>query len=259
MDLALQEKVVIITGGASGIGRETARQMAREGARLIIADRDTDNIESVLEELRDLGGTAEAFKLDVRDYENCQQLAAFARTTFGAVHVLVASAGVMENSFFLDSKPDAWDPVIGINVLGLLNVNHAIAPIMVEQNSGSIINVASEVAKVGEKRMAVYAASKGAVVSFTKAFSLEMGRFNVRVNAICPAITMTPMTTAAFGGISEAERLTHPHYLAATKLYPLGRLGDPEDIAAMITFLASPQSSWTTGQAISVNGGFGRS
>lgn len=259
MDMALEGKVAVITGGASGLGSETARYMIREGVKVVVADRDAARIESLLEELRGQGGAAEGFTLDVRDYEDCQRMAAFARTAFGAIHILVASAGVMREELFLDSKPEDWDPLIGINIRGVLNVNHAVAPAMAEQKSGAIVNMASEVAKVGEKRMAVYAATKGAVVSFTKAFALEMGRYHVRVNAVCPAVTMTPMTTAAFRDVSEGDRRSHPRYQAAAKLYPLGRLGEPEDIAAMITFLASPQSSWTTGQTISINGGFGRS
>jgi 2-hydroxycyclohexanecarboxyl-CoA dehydrogenase len=259
MDLALKGKVAIITGGASGIGRETAHYMAQDGAKLVIADRDAENIEHLLTELRAQSATAEGFTLDVQDYSACQKMAAFARETFGRVDILVAGAGILSDGFFLDSSPEDWTPLIGVNILGMLNVNHAVAPIMVEQESGSIINVASEVAKVGEKRIAVYGATKGAVMSFTKAFALEMGRCNVRVNAVCPAVTMTPMTTGGLGELSKEDRMKHPHYQASAKLYPLGRLGEPEDIAAMITFLASPQSSWTTGQAISVNGGFGRS
>jgi len=120
---------------------------------------------------------------------------------------------------------------------------------MIEKKKGVIINIASEAGKLGEKRMVVYSASKGAVIGFTKAFSVEMGRFNIRVNAVCPGVTMTPMTA----GYSKEQ------IEKSSKFYPLGRLGQPEDIAAMITFLASDQTSWVTGQAISVSGGFGRS
>ncbi|MCH7910027.1 MAG: SDR family oxidoreductase [Candidatus Hydrogenedentes bacterium] len=175
------------------------------------------------------------------------------KAAFGTVDVLVASAGVGgSQKFFVDSEPEDWDLMLAVNVRGILNTNRAIAPLMVEAGSGSIINIASEAGKVGEKRIVVYSATKGAVISFSKAFALEMGRYKVRVNAVCPGVTMTAMTEG-YGGPG-AER-----YEAAAKLYPMGRLGEPEDIASMITYLASDQSTWLTGQAISVNGGFGRS
>ena len=130
---------------------------------------------------------------------------------------------------------------------------------MVEARTGSIVTISSEAAKTGEKRISVYGATKGAVASFTKAFSLEMGRFNVRVNSVNPAVTMTPMTLGGFDlesqGITPEET---DFYKASARLYPLGRLGRADDIASMITFLASDQTSWVTGQCISVNGGFGR-
>jgi 2-hydroxycyclohexanecarboxyl-CoA dehydrogenase len=142
--------------------------------------------------------------------------------------------------------------MLDINVRGVLNTDRAVAPLLVKRGGGSIVNIASEAGKVGEKRIAVYSATKGAVMSFTKAFALEMGRFKVRVNAVCPGVTRTPMT-AGYGGPGDEM------YQKAAKLYPMGRLGEPDDIAAMITMLASSQSSWITGQCISVSGGFGRS
>lgn len=257
MDLSLANKTAVITGGASGIGKETARYFIREGARVLLADRDEERLDEAAQELAALGGDCAVFSLDVRDYGACQAMTAFARERWGAIDVLVASAGVVRNEFFLDSNPADWEGLIDINVRGVLNTVHAVAPAMVEQASGSIVLLSSEAAKTGEKRIAVYGATKGAVASFAKAFALEMGRHNVRVNAVCPAVTLTPMTLGAYAdpaGAAASER-----YQAAAKLYPLGRLGEAADIAALIAFLASAQASWITGQAISVNGGFGRS
>ena len=253
MEFGLEGKVAVITGGASGIGRETAMYLAREGARIVIGDLSSQDIDGAVSDVKALGAEAEGVVCDVTLYEDCERLATAATQRFGRIDVLVASAGVGgENTFFVESRPVDWDRCIDVNLRGVLNTNHAIAPVMVKHKDGAIINLASEAGKVGEKRIAVYAASKGAVISFTKAFALEMGRFNVRVNAICPGVTRTPMT----------ERFGEPgseRYEAAAKLYPMGRLGEPEDIASMITFLASDQATWITGQAISVNGGFGRS
>lgn len=253
MDLALKGKTAVITGGASGLGRETAKYLVGEGARVLIADRHEENLGQVEHELEELGGEASTIRVDVTRYEDCQRMAEMAMEDYGGIDVLVAGAGVStSNDFFLQTSPDDWDAMLEVNVRGVLNTNRAVAPFMVERGSGSIINLASEAGKVGEKRIVVYSATKGAVMSFTKAFSLEMGRFHVRVNAVCPGVTRTPMT----------ERFGKPGdelYDKSAAFYPLGRLGEPQDIASMITFLASDQSSWITGQCISVSGGFGRS
>ncbi len=250
MDLGLKDRVAIITGGASGLGRETARYFVKDGAKVVIADQNGANVQKVVKELRDLGGQAEGIQIDARDFSACQKMADLAVQKFGDIDILVAAAGIAgDPKFFLDTKPDEWEPILDVNILGILNANRAVAPIMLAKKKGSIINIASEAGKVGEKRMVVYSASKGAVIGFTKAFSVEMGRFNVRVNAVCPGVTKTPMTAD----------YTPEQIEKSSKFYPLGRLGEPQDIAAAITFLASDQAGWITGQAISVSGGFGRS
>ncbi len=220
---------------------------------MLIADRHEENLGQMEHELETLGGEASTIRVDVTRFEDCKRMAEMAMEDYGAIDILVAGAGVStSHDFFLQTSPADWDAMLDINIRGVLNTNRAVAPYMVEQQAGSIVNIASEAGKVGEKRIVVYAATKGAVMSFTKAFSLEMGRFNVRVNAVCPGVTRTPMT-AGFGQPGDEM------YEKAAKLYPLGRLGEPADVAAMITMLASDQTSWITGQCISVSGGFGRS
>lgn len=253
MDLGLKGKTAVITGGASGLGRETAKYLVTEGAKVLLADRHEENLGQVEHELEKLGGEVSTIRVDVTRFEDCKRMAEMAMEDYGSIDVLVAGAGVStSNDFFLQTSPSDWDAMLDVNVRGVLNTNRAVAPFMVEQQSGSIVNLASEAGKVGEKRIVVYSATKGAVMSFTKAFALEMGRFKIRVNAVCPGVTRTPMTVG-FGAPGD-ER-----YEMAAKLYPLGRLGEPQDIASMITFLASNESSWITGQCISVSGGFGRS
>jgi 2-hydroxycyclohexanecarboxyl-CoA dehydrogenase len=249
MDLLLQGRTAVVTGGASGIGREIARTLAGEGARLVVADVNATGLDETLAGLADLGAEAEVVRADVRRPEDCTRLAAAARARFGAIDVLVACAGVGGDGFFLQSQPADWDLLIDVNLRGVLNACHAIAPVMVEQRRGSIVTIASEAGKLGEKRMVVYSATKGAVIAFSKAFAVEMGRFGVRVNAVCPGVTATPMTATW-----TAEQRTR-----AAAHYPLGRLGETRDIAPVVVFLASDRSAWLTGQAISVNGGFGRS
>lgn len=250
MDLHLKDKTALITGGASGLGRETARYLAREGANLLIADINEPNIEETVAELREMGAKAEGQVLDVRDYAACEAAVQVAIDKLGGLHIVVASAGVGGGGkFFIQTGPEDWEAQLDINLKGVLNINRAAIPTMVEQGSGSIVNIASEAGKVGEKRMTVYAASKGGVIGFSKALATEMGRFKVRVNAVCPGVTITPMTA----------RYTEEQVAMFSRHYPLGRLGQPEDIASMITFLVSDQADWVTGQAISVSGGFGRS
>jgi NAD(P)-dependent dehydrogenase (short-subunit alcohol dehydrogenase family) len=248
MDLGLKDRVAIITGGASGLGRETAHYLIGEGASVVIADLNEANVDLVVSELRAKGGKAEGITVDVRNFEDNERMVDLAQEKFGGVDLLVASAGVSDGRFFIETQPADWDRMLDINVRGVMNSNRAVLPLMTEQRRGAIVNIASEAGKFGEKRMTVYAATKGAVMGFTKALAVEMGRFDVRVNAVCPGITMTPMTA----GYSEemVQRMT--------RAYPLGRLGRPDDIAAMITFLLSDQAGWVTGQAISVSGGWGR-
>lgn len=248
MDLGLKDRIAIITGGASGLGRETAHYLIDEGAAVVIADLDQDNIDKVVAELRAKGGRAEGIRVDVRNYEDNEKMVELAKEKFGGVDLLVASAGVGDGRFFVEMQPADWDRMLDINVRGVMNSNRAVIPVMIEQNRGAIVNIASEAGKYGEKRMVVYAASKGAVMGFSKALATEMGRHQVRVNAVCPGITMTPMTS------KYSEEMVQK----MARTYPLGRLGKPEDIAAMITFLLSDQAGWVTGQAISVSGGWGR-
>lgn len=248
MDLGLRGKTAIITGGASGIGLETARVFAREGVRIVIADLDPLRLRSAAEELEKLGVEASGVETDVSRYADCERLLGSAIERFGSVEILVASAGITREDFFLQQRPEDWQAMLAVNVTGVLNSNHVIGAHMVERRRGAIVNLGSEAGKLGEKRMAAYSATKGAVIAFTKAFAAEAGRANVRVNAVCPGVTRTPMTAGMSDEILER----------AARLYPLGRLGEPSDIAAMIVFLASEQASWVTGQAVSVSGGFGR-
>ena len=253
MDLGLTGKRAVITGGASGLGKETARYLTRDGAKVLIADINEANVNKVVDELRAAGGEATGIVADVRDYAACEKIAVAAKEALGGVDILVAGAGVSTSSdLFLESDPSDWDLMLDINIRGVLNTNRAIAPLIVANGSGAIVNIASEAGKVGERRVVVYSATKGAVISFSKALALELGRHKVRVNAICPGVTRSPMTVRFGDPGSEI-------YEKAAKLYPMGRLGEPEDVAAMITFLASDQAAWVTGQAISVSGGFGRS
>ncbi len=247
MDLELAGKVVVITGGASGIGLVAARTFAAEGAKLVIGDVDEAALAAVATELGTVGQ-----RVDVRAYAQCVALIDRAVAEHGRVDVLVNSAGVGGiPRLFLESDPGDgdWDAMLDVNLRGTMHCCRAVAERMIAQRAGRIVNLASEAGKLNEKRIVVYGATKGGVIALTKGLAIELGRFGITVNAVCPGVTRTPMTSY----ITDAMEREWARY------YPLGRLGRPEDIAPMIAFLASARASWITGQAISVNGGFGRS
>lgn len=247
MDLQLAGKIVVVTGGASGIGLVTARTFAVEGAKLVIGDVNESALAAAASEL---GAVAQ--RVDVREYGQCVGLIDRAVAEHGRVDVLVNSAGVGGiPRLFLEADPEDgdWDAMLDINLRGTMHCCRAAAERMTAQRSGRIVNLASEAGKLNEKRIVVYGATKGGVIALTKGLAIELGRFGVTVNAVCPGVTRTPMTSYI---TDDMER-------EWARFYPLGRLGRPEDIAPMIAFLASAQASWITGQAISVNGGFGRS
>ena len=253
MDLELKGRVVVITGGASGIGRVTAESFRREGAKLVLGDVQRDGLDRAVSELEAAGAEAVGCVVDVREYVQCEALIAHAVERFGRVDVLVNSAGVGGvPRLFVETPPDDgdWDAMLAINLRGTINCCRAVSERMIDQRYGRIVNVASEAGKGNEKRIVVYGATKGGVIALTRGLAVELGRFGITANAVCPGVTRTPMTAYIS---DEMER-------EWSRFYPLGRLGRPEDIAPMITFLASPSAaSWITGQAISVNGGFGRS
>jgi len=250
MDLKLKDRVAIVTGGASGIGRMTAEYLRREGVKLVLADADQRALEGAAAELSKVGADVLTVPTDVRSYSACSQMVADAIKRFGRVDALVNSAGIGGPlEFFARTSPEDWTNLLAINLVGVMNCCRAVSDHMIERRYGKIVSLASEAGKVSEKRMVVYGATKGGVITLTRGLAVELGRYGINVNCVCPGVTHTPMTSYVTEEIEEA----------ATRFYPLGRLGQPQDIAPMITFLLSDEASWVTGQAISVSGGFTRS
>jgi NAD(P)-dependent dehydrogenase (short-subunit alcohol dehydrogenase family) len=250
MDLHLRDQVVVITGGASGIGRTSAEYFRREGARVVLGDADGAALERAVAEIAATGTQVVGETIDVRVYADCERLIARAASAFDRVDVLVNSAGIGGPLLlFAESSPADWHDMLAINLLGVMHCCRAATDRMIAQRSGRIINLASEAGKGNEKRIVVYGATKGGVIALTRGLAVELGRYGITVNAVCPGVTRTPMTSY----------ITDEMAREWGRMYPLGRLGVAEDIAPLITFLASPEASWITGQAISVSGGFGRS
>ena len=242
-------KVALVAGSGGGIGGAGAAGLAREGAALLCADIDAAAAEAAAARIRDAGGRANAFALDVRDRPAVDAAVTAAVSGFGRLDVLLDCAGVSQTASFLDLDPDEWNRVVGVNLTGMFHLGQAAAQQMVRQGSGgSIINVTSQLAEVARPERAAYVASKGGGRSLTQAMALELAPHGIRVNAIAPGPTLTGLTRSSY---ADPERRR-----ATIAQIPLGRLGEPEDIVGAILFLASDGSRWVTGSTVTVDGGY---
>jgi NAD(P)-dependent dehydrogenase (short-subunit alcohol dehydrogenase family) len=247
----LQDKVSIITGGASGMGRVAARMFAAEGAKVVVADVTEQAAQSVVDEVAAAGGRAVAVAADVSKEADAKRMVDATIEAFGRVDVLYNNAGIMPQAdhSVIDTSVEDWDRVMAVNVRGVfLGCKYAI-PKMVEQGSGSIINIASFVALIGcSNPQDAYTASKGAVLSLTRSLAVQFAPQGVRSNAICPGPVATPLLMDWLVKDEEAKRIR----LARN---PTGRFGKPEEIVHMAIYLASDESRWTNGAALVVDGG----
>jgi len=246
----LQDKVAVITGAASGIGRATALLFAREGARVVVADWDESGGSRIAEEIAEAGGEAVSVRTDVSQAEDVRSLINAAVEGYGRLDVLFNNAGVEgELAPTADCSLENWDSVIGINLKGVfLGMKYAI-PHMVSNGGGTIINNASVAGVVGFAGLPAYCASKGGVIQLTKAAALEYAKAGIRVNAICPGVIATPMVERVLGDSEEMKKTFEA-------LEPVGRFGTPEEVARLALFLATEDSSFCTGAPFIVDGGF---
>lgn len=245
----LQDKVAIVTGAGQGIGRAIAEELGAEGATVVVTDIDDEAARATAE---GLGGTAIGVRADVADRDSVTAMVDEARDRFGRIDVLVNNAGWDKVGPFVESDPADWDRIVGINLYGVLHTSRAVLPIMAEQGAGAVVNLASDAARVGSSGEAVYSAAKGGIVSFTKTTAREMARHQVRVNCVCPG----PTDTALFAAVVEGNDKLRDGLIRAI---PLRRLAQPADIAHAVTFLASDEASFITGQTLSVSGGMSMS
>lgn len=244
--MRLKGKVALVTGGASGIGKATAELFAREGARVAVADYSTEGAETARSILA-AGGEAIFVKTDVSDSGQVARMVDEALKAYGRIDVLFNGAGVLFYGTVLETDEQAWHRVLGINLTGTYLCCRAVLPHMIRQGGGSIINVASTVGAHDACANAVaYVTSKGGVTLFTKAMAIDHAKQGVRVNALVPGATDTPMIRKALS----PEALDS---LAAS--HPIGRLGRPEELAKAVLFLASDDASFVTGTAMYVDGG----
>jgi 2-hydroxycyclohexanecarboxyl-CoA dehydrogenase len=247
----LENKTVIVTGGGGGIGGATCHRFAAEGAKVAVFDMNVEAAERVANEIKAAGGTAQAFKCTITDRAEVDAAVAAAEAALGPIAVLVNNAGWDVFKPFLKTVPAEWDKLIAINLTGALHMHHAVLPGMVERKYGHIVNVASDAARGGSSGEAVYAACKGGLVALSKTLAREHARQGITVNVVCPG----PTDTALLVGVAEGARDPAKLIEAFRSAIPLGRLGQPDDLASAIVFFGSDDASFITGQVISVSGG----
>ena len=247
----LKDKVVLVTGGAGGIGAATCKRFGEEGARVAVVDINLPAAESVANEITAAGGKAQAFALDLTRQDQVVAGVAAVEAALGPVDVLVNNAGWDKPQPFLATDPEFWAKVLAINLNGNLNTHFAVAGRMAQRGGGRIINIASDAARVGTANEAVYSACKGGLISFTKSIARELARKGVLANCVCPGPTNTPMMASVVGEGPDAEKWKD----AMVRGIPLRRIGEPEDYAGMVALLASDDGAFITGQAISISGG----
>jgi 2-hydroxycyclohexanecarboxyl-CoA dehydrogenase len=246
----LQGKVAIVTGGGQGIGRALTLRLAEEGSTVAIFDLKPEaGAETAA--LAGEGAVVRTYALDVGDYAAVAAAVTAVEADLGPIWALVNNAGWDLPKPFLATDPALWDKIIRINLYGPLNTHHAVAPLMVARGGGRIINIASDAARVGTSNEAVYSACKGGLISFTKSVARELASKGVLLNAVCPGPTNTPMMASVLGEGEAAVKWKD----AMVRGIPLKRMGEPDDYAGIVAFLASDDAAFITGQTVSVAGG----
>ncbi len=263
MDLGLRDKVAIVTGGGSNIGRAITLALAEEGAKVAVAEIDREAGERVTTLAREMGAPdALLLPCDVTDREQVEAMVKQVLARWGAVHVLVNNVGWDRLCLFLEDSWEDMEKKVRLNLWSVINCCRAVLPHMIEAGGGAIVNIGSDAGRMGEYREAVYSACKGGVIALTKALAREYGRYNVRVNCVCPGVTI-PQTEEEVGSYSMWRGATEVARFAAPEMreriiraYPLRRLATPQEVAKAVVFLASDAASFITGQTLSVSGGY---
>ena len=249
--MKLRGKTALVTGGGRGIGRAIALGLAEEGAQVAVLDILGDNAAAVAREIEATGVKALALTADLTKRAQVDLAVADVLAQFGQIDILVNNAGWDRMEMFLDSEEETWDKIIAINFKGILYACKAALPSMIAHGQGKVISIASDAGRAGSTGEAVYAGTKGAIIAFSKTLAREMARHKITVNVVCPGLTETPLLQ----GIREQSPKTEKVIEAVTRAIPLGRVGQPEDIAGAVVYLASPAADFVTGQTLSVSGG----
>jgi 2-hydroxycyclohexanecarboxyl-CoA dehydrogenase len=243
--MRLENKIALVTGGASGIGRAVVMELARLGALVICADLNEKAGKALAEEARQLNLAVVYAQIDMGNRDSVRRCAADVLAQHARIDILVNAAGWNDIQPFIENAPEYMDKVVAINLNGPLHLTQALLPAMMAAGGGKIVNVSSDAGRVGSSGETTYAAAKGGLIAFTKSLAREMARYSINVNCVCPGPTDTPMLQ------SRPEKLKE----AFVRAIPFKRFAKPQEIADAVVFFASPSSDYVTGQVISVSGG----
>ena len=249
--MKLDQRVAVITGAGSGIGRAMALRFASEGARVLAADLDGDSAARTAEELRAAGAAAEPFTVNVVEPAQVRGMVEAARAAFGRIDILCNNAGIGSTTDVVECEPDEWDRVMTVNVKSVYLGCKYVIPLMLKQGGGVIINTASVAGMVGIVNRAAYSASKGAVIALTRQVAVDYVEHNIRVNCLCPGTVDSPWVGRLLAQVDDPEGLRRS--LEARQ--PMGRLGTPEEVAGAALYLASDDAAFITGTGLVIDGG----
>ena len=243
--MEMQDRSVIVTGGASGIGKATAFLLAREGARVFVGDVDEAGGQAAAKEAAADQLAVEYLPLDLIDHSSIAGFAAAVHRRAGRIDGLVNGAGWDQIQPFLENPPEMWDRVVAINLMGAVRLTRDVLPPMVAARAGKVVNISSDAGRVGSMGETVYAAAKGGLIAFTKSLARELARYQINVNCVCPGPTDTPLFQR------QPDRMKE----ALTRAIPFRRIAQPMEIAQAVLFFLSRRSDYITGQVLSVSGG----
>ncbi len=265
MDLQLRNKVAVVTGGASGIGLACATELAREGCRVAIWDASSKCVDAASKLCTDCGVSSLGLTVDVSRLKDVESAANQTEQQFGSVDLVVHAAAVSSGKFgfpFTNVDPADWNRVLDVNVLGMVNVAHAIAPRMIPRRSGSMIFIASVAGQIGSQTDPPYSASKAANINLAQCMAKDLARHGIRVNTVCPGMVQTPLNRSVWQAWNDQQppdlQRSYEDWAneKVRNVIPLGRWQRPEDVANLVTFLSSDRASEMTGQTINIDGGF---
>jgi len=250
--MRFQGEVAVVTGAASGIGEATAIAFAREGAGVVIVDKDQEQGEVVADAIKEQGGDVLVIPTDIAQEHEVRRMVEDVSRRWGRLDILVNNAGIYYQADVIDTPSDVWDNILAVNLSGAFLCTKYAVPVMIGGQGGVVINIASEAGLVGIKGQVAYNVSKGGMIALTRSCAVDLAERGIRVNCVCPGTSETPLVHEAVNRASDPAAARR----ALEEVRPLNRLGKPEEIAAAILYLASREAGYATGAILSVDGGY---